>query len=60
MELQALAQQRLKSTRAKFADGIKAAKEVKSDLAWTQKRVEYVLSFVVDGEFTNHYARRGT
>ncbi|MCJ1353287.1 MAG: hypothetical protein MMC33_003272 [Icmadophila ericetorum] len=40
MELQALAQQRLKSTRAKFTDGIKAAKEVKSDLAWAQKRVD--------------------
>ena len=39
MELQALAQSRLASTRANFADGIRAAKEVKRDLDWTQKRV---------------------
>ncbi|PGH00068.1 hypothetical protein AJ80_09229 [Polytolypa hystricis UAMH7299] len=39
LELQALAQRRLKSARANFADGIKAAKETKSDLEWTQKRV---------------------
>ncbi|MCJ1228744.1 hypothetical protein MMC12_005405, partial [Toensbergia leucococca] len=30
---------RLKGTRANFADGMKAAKEVKRDLEWTQKRV---------------------
>ena len=40
MELQALAQRRLKSNRANFADGMKAAKEVKKDLEWTQKRVK--------------------
>jgi len=39
-ELQALAQRRLKSARANFADGAKAAKEVKRDLEWTQKRVK--------------------
>ncbi|MCJ1252774.1 hypothetical protein MMC24_000580 [Lignoscripta atroalba] len=39
LELQALAQRRLKNTRANFADGMKAAKEVKRDLEWTQKRV---------------------
>ena len=39
LELQALAQRRLKGTRANFADGMKAAKEVKKDLDWTQKRV---------------------
>jgi len=39
LELQALAQRRLKSTRANFADGMNAAKEVKRDLDWTQKRV---------------------
>ncbi|MCJ1297773.1 hypothetical protein MMC08_000561 [Hypocenomyce scalaris] len=39
LELQALAQRRLKGTRANFADGMKAAKEVKRDLDWTQKRV---------------------
>ena len=44
LELQALAQRRLKNTRANFADGMKAAKEVKRDLDWTQKRVKYVLN----------------
>ncbi|KAL8728952.1 MAG: hypothetical protein Q9166_005047 [cf. Caloplaca sp. 2 TL-2023] len=39
LELQALAQRRLKGARANFADGMKAAKEVKKDLDWTQKRV---------------------
>ncbi|KAI4185301.1 MAG: hypothetical protein L6R41_004215 [Letrouitia leprolyta] len=39
LELQALAQRRLKDARANFADGMKAAKEVKKDLDWTQKRV---------------------
>ncbi|KAI9825750.1 MAG: hypothetical protein M1819_000468 [Sarea resinae] len=37
-ELQALAQRRLAGSRANFADGIKAAKEVKRDLEWTAKR----------------------
>ena len=40
LELQALAQRRLKNSRANFADGMKAAKEVKKDLEWTQKRVK--------------------
>jgi len=39
MDLQALAQRRLASTRANFADGMRAAKDVKRDLDWTQKRV---------------------
>ncbi|KAI4164536.1 MAG: hypothetical protein LQ342_001849 [Letrouitia transgressa] len=43
LELQALAQRRLKGTRANFADGMKAAKEVKRDLEWTQKRVTLTL-----------------
>lgn len=43
LELQALAQRRLKATQANFADGVRAAKEVKRDLDWTQKRVSYVL-----------------
>lgn len=43
--MQALAQRRLKGTRANFADGMKAAKEVKRDLDWTQKRVKYVPQF---------------
>ncbi|MCJ1271547.1 hypothetical protein MMC22_011449 [Lobaria immixta] len=44
LELQALAQRRLKSTRANFADGMRAAKEVKRDLDWTQKRVSTLKS----------------
>ena len=32
-------QRRMKSARANFAEGIRAAKETKSDLEWTQKRV---------------------
>ncbi|KAI9811773.1 MAG: hypothetical protein M1827_005318 [Pycnora praestabilis] len=44
LELQALAQRRLASTRANFADGMKAAKEVKKDLDWTQKRVNAMKS----------------
>jgi len=39
LELQAMAQRRLKGARANLADGIKAAKEVRRDLEWTQKRV---------------------
>ncbi|KAI9842418.1 MAG: hypothetical protein M1837_007163 [Sclerophora amabilis] len=39
LALQAEAQRRLSSSRANFADGMKAAKEVKRDLDWTQKRV---------------------
>lgn len=42
MELQAMAQRRLKGTRANLADGMKAAKEVRRDLEWTQKRVRFV------------------
>ncbi|KAK5278265.1 hypothetical protein LTR16_008825, partial [Cryomyces antarcticus] len=39
LALQALARSRLAATRANFAEGIKAAKEVQRDLEWTQKRV---------------------
>jgi hypothetical protein len=39
LELQALTKRRIKSARANFADGIKAAKETKHDLEWAQKRV---------------------
>jgi len=39
LELQAMAQRRLKGARANLADGMKAAKEVRRDLEWTQKRV---------------------
>ncbi|EEP82379.1 conserved hypothetical protein [Uncinocarpus reesii 1704] len=38
-ELQALMQRRIKGARSNFAEGIKAAKETKSDLEWTQKRI---------------------
>lgn len=39
LELQALAQRRLKGVRANFAEGVKTARETKRDLEWTQKRV---------------------
>ncbi|KAL2008335.1 hypothetical protein VTN00DRAFT_8317 [Thermoascus crustaceus] len=39
LELQALAQRRLKGVRANFSEGLKAARETKRDLEWTQKRV---------------------
>jgi len=40
MELQALAQRRLKGARSNFSEGIKVARETKRDLEWTQKRVK--------------------
>jgi len=40
-----MAQRRLKGTRANLADGMKAAKEVRRDLEWTQKRVRFVRLF---------------
>ena len=46
-ELQALAQRRLKGARANFAEGAKAAKEVKRDLEWTQKKVKYVFAVLL-------------
>jgi hypothetical protein len=39
LELQALAQRRLKGARANFSEGLKTARETKRDLEWTQKRV---------------------
>ncbi|KAJ5158505.1 domain KxDL [Penicillium coprophilum] len=39
LELQALAQRRLKGARANFTEGLKTARETKRDLEWTQKRV---------------------
>lgn len=45
LELQARAQRRLKSSRANFEDGVKAAKEVKRDLEWTQRKVTLVAPF---------------
>ncbi|KAJ9193654.1 hypothetical protein DTO166G4_1041 [Paecilomyces variotii] len=44
LELQALAQRRLKGVRANFSEGIKTAKETKRDLEWTQKRVSALKS----------------
>ncbi|WEW54951.1 hypothetical protein PRK78_000378 [Emydomyces testavorans] len=44
LELQALMQRRIKGARTNFAEGIKAAKETKSDLEWTQKRVSAMKS----------------
>ncbi|KAK2768176.1 hypothetical protein FQN54_000028 [Arachnomyces sp. PD_36] len=44
LELQARTQRRLKHSRANFADGIKAAKETKRDLEWTQNRVNALKS----------------
>ncbi|KAL4870970.1 hypothetical protein BDV12DRAFT_165021 [Aspergillus spectabilis] len=44
LELQALAQRRLKGVRTNFADGIKVARETKRDLEWTQKRVNILKS----------------
>lgn len=39
MELQAKAQARLAKSRARFAQGLQDAREVRADLEWTQKKV---------------------
>ncbi|KAL9107504.1 MAG: hypothetical protein Q9227_007606 [Pyrenula ochraceoflavens] len=39
LELQAQAQRRLKGARKNFSEGMKAAKETKRDIEWTQKKV---------------------
>ena len=39
MDLQKQAQARLARTRERFADGMRDAREVRSDLEWTQKKV---------------------
>jgi hypothetical protein len=39
MDLQAKAQARLAKARARFADGMQDAREVRADLEWTQKKV---------------------
>ncbi len=44
LELQAKAQARLAKTRARFAQGLEDAREVRADLEWTQKKVTYVVS----------------
>lgn len=40
LALQAQARARLAKTRANFADGMKAAKDVQRDLEYTQKKVQ--------------------
>ncbi|KAI9801458.1 MAG: hypothetical protein M1833_002690 [Piccolia ochrophora] len=49
------AQRRLASSRAKFADGLTAAKEVKRDLDWTQKRVSSLKS-KTEKKYSREYA----
>lgn len=39
LELQAKAQARLAKSRARFAQGLEDAREVREDLEWTQKKV---------------------
>ncbi|CAF9932063.1 hypothetical protein IMSHALPRED_008784 [Imshaugia aleurites] len=56
LELQTLAQRRLKNSRANFADGMKAAKEVKKDLEWTQKRVN-TLKTNTERKYPKQYAK---
>lgn len=44
LELQAKAQARLAKARARFADGMQDAREVRADLEWTQKKVSSLKS----------------
>jgi len=44
LDLQAKAQARLAKTRARFAEGIQDAKEVRRDLDWTQQKVSSMKS----------------
>jgi len=44
LELQAKAQARLEKSRARLAEGLQDAKEVKRDLEYTQKRVSALKS----------------
>ena len=39
LELQKKAQERLAKSRARFAQGLQDAREVRADLEWTQKKV---------------------
>jgi len=39
LDLQAKAQARLAKSRARFAQGLEDAREVRNDLEWTQKKV---------------------
>ncbi|KAJ5288006.1 hypothetical protein N7478_003692 [Penicillium angulare] len=44
MELQAMAERRMRGLRANFNEGLKTARETKRDLEWTQKRVSSLKS----------------
>ncbi|KAK3314662.1 hypothetical protein B0H66DRAFT_317404 [Apodospora peruviana] len=44
LDLQAKAQARLAKTRARFAQGLEDAREVRADLEWTQKKVSSLKS----------------
>ncbi|GKZ20397.1 hypothetical protein AbraIFM66951_009604 [Aspergillus brasiliensis] len=56
LELQALAQRRLKGVRSTFNDGMKVARETKRDLEWTQKRVN-ALKVKAENNFPDEYRR---
>lgn len=56
MELQALAQRRLKGVRASFNEGIKTARETKRDLEWSQKRVS-ALKAKAEKAYPDEYRR---
>ncbi|KAL4810042.1 hypothetical protein BDV18DRAFT_130177 [Aspergillus unguis] len=56
LELQALAQRRLKGVRTNLADGMKVARETKRDLEWTQKRVN-ALKTKAEGLHPEEYRR---
>lgn len=43
LDLHTLAQSRFKATKDNFADGMRAAEEVKRDLNWTQNRISWVV-----------------
>lgn len=56
MELQALAQRRLKGVRASFNEGIKTARETKRDLEWSQNRVS-ALKAKAEKAYPDEYRR---
>lgn len=47
LDLHALARSRFEATKDNFADGMKAAEEVKRDLNWTQNRISWVVSVIL-------------
>ncbi|EMC95563.1 hypothetical protein BAUCODRAFT_148462 [Baudoinia panamericana UAMH 10762] len=54
MALQAQARARLAQTRANFAEGMKAAREVQRDLEWTQKKM-HALNARAARKYPNEY-----